>query len=228
MKPSYRPGPRTLTTAGLSFALFAVTGCDSGPSNAPVQKRSDAVLAAGSGAVAKAAEPAPSAATAAAAMRRGPLCSSAKGKLPSEALDTVSRRGSTYYAPPLARTKPAWINLWAAWCEPCKEEIPLLIEWHTALRAKGIDFDLVFVSLDDDDRQLQRFLDAQQHLAGTYHLAEGKERDSWLAAFDLTSDVRLPVQLLVAPGGELGCLIDGAVSGSDEPAIAEALGKLRP
>lgn len=226
MKLTYRPSSRLLSTIAL---VLAAVGCDSGAADAPVEKRSDAVLATGDGKVAKASAPAPSTAPApSAALRRGPLCSSAKGKLPLDTLDTVSRRGSTYYAPPLARTKPAWINLWAAWCEPCKEEIPLLIEWHTSLAKKGIDFDLVFVSLDDDDRQLQRFLDAQQHLAGTFHLAEGKERDGWLEAFGLTSDVRLPVQLLVAPGGELACQIDGAVARSDEAAIAEVLGKLRP
>ncbi len=82
-----------------------------------------------------------------------------------------------------------------------------------------------FVSLDDDPAQLDRFLDGQPEggLRASYWLPEGK-RDKWLGPLGIASGARLPVHALVAPKGELRCVIDGALNDEDFPRIAALLG----
>jgi thiol-disulfide isomerase/thioredoxin len=110
-----------------------------------------------------------------------------------------------------------WINFWAAWCAPCKEEIPRLLSWEKKLNASGIAFKVVFVSLDDDERQLSTFLDKQPAagLRTTYWLPDGVKRTDWLKAVGVKPDSELPVQLLLDKTGHVRCTIGGAVDDSD-------------
>jgi thiol-disulfide isomerase/thioredoxin len=115
-----------------------------------------------------------------------------------------------------------WVNLWAAWCAPCKEELPRLRSFAARLARSGKAPNLVFVSLDDDERQLEQFLAAEPDdgLRATYWLREGHERDEWLAGVGLAGDSGLPAQLLVDPRGKLRCTVNGAVEEGDFAEIA--------
>jgi thiol-disulfide isomerase/thioredoxin len=42
------------------------------------------------------------------------------------------------------------VNIWATWCEPCREELPEIVRFYRAHRAAGLR--LVFVSADDEDQ----------------------------------------------------------------------------
>jgi len=89
--------------------------------------------------------------------------------------------------------------------------------------------DLAFVSLDDDERQLSRFLEAQPKagLRTSYWLPEGPSRDTWIGALGVTNAGNLPVHALVNPSGQVACLIQGAVEESDYAAIADIVGAKR-
>jgi thiol-disulfide isomerase/thioredoxin len=110
-----------------------------------------------------------------------------------------------------------WVNFWAAWCAPCKEEIPRLLRFQQELVKSAPGFKLDFVSLDDDERQLSGFLAAQSSsgLRRTYWLKEGKEREEWLKGAGLESDPELPFHLLFDPKGKLRCVVKGALEDSD-------------
>jgi thiol-disulfide isomerase/thioredoxin len=129
---------------------------------------------------------------------------------------------------PIGVGKWVWVNLWAAWCGPCKEEMPRLVAWQDKLRSAGVLIDLAFVSMDDDERETRRFLEAQPPggVRATYWLPEG-ERSGWLGALGLKGATQLPVQTLVAPSGQVACVIEGAVEDRDYPAIATLVGAKR-
>jgi hypothetical protein len=107
--------------------------------------------------------------------------------------------------------------------------MPRLIGWQAKLASAGVLIDVAFVSLDDDERQLQRFLEGQptNGVRSSYHLPEGAMRTSFLAALGVKDSPELPIHALVAPSGELKCVIQGAVEDRDYPQLAAFLGAKR-
>lgn len=214
----------------LLLSLTLAAGCDgAAPSEKPqvTAERSQAVLAAPGTPTSASVKPSSASKIGpeAAAGRKGELCSSKPGgKLPMSSVGGLGGRNAFAGGKPAAG-RLTWVNLWAAWCEPCKKELPLLREFQTKLKAQGIPLELAFFSIDDDERQLKQFLNAEapDGLARTFWLREGKERDAWLAEARLPADPRLPVHLLVAPDGEIFCRIEGSIEPSDFEAAAKLL-----
>jgi thiol-disulfide isomerase/thioredoxin len=115
-----------------------------------------------------------------------------------------------------------WVNFWAAWCAPCQEEVPRLLGWRDRLARAGTRLHLVFVSLDDDGRQLESFLEAQppEGLRSSLWLPDGKKRASWLASLRMDAAPELPAHALVEGTGRVRCFIQGAVEDADYTEIA--------
>ena len=140
----------------------------------------------------------------------------------------LARKAAPGQRPPAATLSPGkwiWINLWAAWCAPCKEEMPRLASFASRLAQAGRDVTLAFVSLDDDERQLEQFLASASGglTSSTYWLRDGRERDDWLTAMGLPKAPDLPVQILVDPRGKVRCTVHGAIEDGDYAEIAGAL-----
>jgi thiol-disulfide isomerase/thioredoxin len=218
--------------AAVVALVLAAAGCDGGEKKdlpappTPGQGRSNAVTVAGTGRTANtgtAHAPAP----VPAAPRR--LCAGQAPKpAPTGAIATATAPGGPTLPPSVAFGvgKWVWVNFWAAWCKPCKEEMPRLLGWQQKLRAGGVLIDVVFVSLDEDERQLHRFLEEQpgNGVRASYWLPEGPGRTSWLGALGMKDATQLPVHALVAPSGQVTCMIEGAVEDSDYPGIAAFVG----
>jgi thiol-disulfide isomerase/thioredoxin len=118
-----------------------------------------------------------------------------------------------------------WVNFWAAWCVPCREEIPRLLAWQKQLSGGKKNFRVAFVSLDDDERQLEKFLGEQPAggLRATYWLKEGREREDWLSGAGVDPDPELPVHLLVDEKGKVRCRVQGAVEDADFASLVRLL-----
>jgi len=55
------------------------------------------------------------------------------------------------------RGRIVFLNVWATWCEPCRDEMPSMQSLYERLR--GPDFEILAVSADQGDRQLvERFV----------------------------------------------------------------------
>lgn len=119
---------------------------------------------------------------------------------------------------PTGAGKWTWVNLWAAWCGPCKEEMPRLRAFEQRL---GGAVSVAFVSLDDDERQLRDLLASQpaNGVRTSYWLPDGAGRASWLRALRL-EDAALPVQIFVDPAGQVRCVMQGAVDDADYAQLA--------
>src|SRR5262249_17541158 len=130
---------------------------------------------------------------------------------------------------PIGVGKWTWVNFWAAWCGPCKEEMPRLLAMKKKLEAAGANVDLAFVSLDGDERQLHRFLESQAKdgVRASYWFPDGEPRGNFLKGLTGKDMLDLPVQTFFAPSGQVACLAQGAVEESDYPAIASLVGTKR-
>lgn len=57
-----------------------------------------------------------------------------------------------------ARGKVVLLDVWATWCEPCKDSLPLFQEMLKQYGPQG--FSVYTVNVDEDERMVQPFLDA--------------------------------------------------------------------
>jgi len=211
------------------FGWFAL-GCDDAKKPEATRERSQVVTAASP--TSSAPRPPASAPTRPKSPARKlcqPELDEPRAKAPDRAISRRQAPGEPELPEKLALGGGAhtWINFWAAWCAPCKEELPRLLAFEKKLKQSGRKFRLVFVSLDDDMRQLDEFLKAQGEggLRRTYVLAEGKERKEWLKAAEIEEDPELPTHLLVDPDGKLRCRVRGALEDSDYTSLAELVAR---
>ncbi len=207
---------RVLGPVGLAVASLAGAACGDETRPQTSRARSDAVLESAS--ARRAAGP-PPAATSAAPKPPRKLCEqrpkAAGAALDDAALGHVEAAGEAPLgeAIPTGGGKWTWVNLWAGWCVPCKEEMPLLRAWESKLERS---LRVVFVSIDDDLRLAQKFLD-QQPKAGvrrSYHLPP-EPRDAWLETVGLTSLTKLPSHVILDPAGKVRCVVQGAIEERD-------------
>jgi thiol-disulfide isomerase/thioredoxin len=105
------------------------------------------------------------------------------------------------------RGKPLMVTFWATWCEPCRDEYPMVIELARQYKPKGLD---VFgMDLDDNAEEplALRFIAKTQPVFPNYRKKSGKEEEfinqvnpKWTGAlpatFFYTPDGRLVAQLV--------------------------------
>jgi thiol-disulfide isomerase/thioredoxin len=220
----------------VGLTILAACACEADPKKAPSapRERSQAI-----------ADLAPAAPASTQATVAAPASASAKPTAPRVLCDgQLGGQGKPFPKKPVGRSaavgaaelpetlavgagKWTWVNFWAAWCVPCKEEIPRLQRFEQQLTRAGKAFRLAFVTLDDDPRQLEKFLAGQtpEGLRSSYWLREGKERDEWLQAAGMEPDPALPVHLLVDPLGKVRCTVKGAIEDGDYSRIAALVDK---
>jgi thiol-disulfide isomerase/thioredoxin len=209
-------------------ALALVFACNQEAKTQTTRERSEIVKANGSAEAPPALPSAQAVAPAAVPARR--LCEGQLGKLgrdaPKRPMARKAALGAKPVGAPFAHGRWTWVNLWAAWCAPCKEEMPRLQSFAARIAQGGGDLALSFVSLDDDERQLEQFLANQPEtgVRSTFWLREGRERDDWLAAAAIGKDPSLPVQLLVDPKGKVRCIVNGAVADQDFAEVTAIVG----
>lgn len=52
--------------------------------------------------------------------------------------------------------KVVFLNIWATWCPPCREEMPSMVKFYEMFRGKGLE--IVAVSEDQDLEALRKFV----------------------------------------------------------------------
>ena len=198
----------------LSFVILVLAGCND-PAKPSQGGRSEAVVSSASAAPSVA----PSASHALAPPPHGLKCDTAARSLPKTSVAFVDASGtpSDRASVPWSAHRTQWINFFASWCGPCKEEIPRVRDFAKRLERDGVPIDVTFVSIDDDLRELTAFFAAQPStgLKTSYWLKDGTIRTSFLQPLKMTSTAALPEHAFFDAKSKLRCFVAGTVEEGD-------------
>ncbi len=113
--------------------------------------------------------------------------------------------------------KVLFINIWATWCLPCREEMPSMEKLYRLL--KGPDFEMIGISVDKDpEKSVAPFV---KELGLTFPILLDPKSET-AAKYKITG---VPETYLVAPNGVIIHHLIGPAKW-DRPDIVEALKKL--
>lgn len=135
-----------------------------------------------------------------------------------------ARQGGVVPAPPQDRW--VWLNVWATWCGPCIKEMPMMEQWKAQFHQEGVEFDLWYLSVDEQEEALRRFLQQRPSLApgNSARIAELKHLGPWLKQYQLDAELAaIPIHMLVAPGGAVRCVHVGQLREGDYRVLKELM-----
>jgi thiol-disulfide isomerase/thioredoxin len=117
-----------------------------------------------------------------------------------------------------------WINVWATWCKPCIEEMPVLAGWDDRLRAVGVEVGLVFLSVDAEEAMLRDFRRNHPDIPSGPRMADVDELGEWLSSIGLDESSVLPIHLFVDGSDRIRCVRMGGVSEASYGTVRRLLG----
>ncbi|MEY4576490.1 MAG: hypothetical protein RL701_1193 [Pseudomonadota bacterium] len=119
-----------------------------------------------------------------------------------------------------------WVNVWATWCKPCVEELPLLARSFATWQQQKHPVTLTLVSVDADTTAPEQFLAAHRDWAGVppnSALKDPSAANTWLASTGLASGSAIPVHLILDAHDKLLCARSGGISAQDLERFQRAL-----
>jgi thiol-disulfide isomerase/thioredoxin len=93
------------------------------------------------------------------------------------------------------------INVWATWCEPCREEFPDLLKLRTAFAGRGLRLVLVSADFPEERAAVQAFLRAQGVDFATW-LKDAPD-EAFIDALDRRWSGALPATFVLGPDGRV-------------------------
>jgi thiol-disulfide isomerase/thioredoxin len=147
----------------------------------------------------------------------------------------ASGAGALAYAEPPGRPTPGpagktaanpkwrWVNLWATWCKPCVEELPLLDKWQKTLASDGIPVGVELWSIDEEESALKDWLNKTEMPGRVKWLKSAEDLGPTLQSFGVDKNSAIPIHLLVDSTDHIRCVRVGAVHEEDYGAIKTIL-----
>ena len=118
-------------------------------------------------------------------------------------------------APKEPKSGYRWINVWATWCPPCTEELPLLGRFRDSLRKEGLAIELSLLSVDQSPEAVSKFASQHPEVRGTLQIKDTAALEAWLPKVGLDSGATLPIHLFVDAQNKVRCARTGALRESD-------------
>lgn len=121
----------------------------------------------------------------------------------------------------LTSTTPApskgwrWVNLWATWCRPCTDEMPLLGRWRDTLESDGLPIALELWSVDEDEAELKSWLEKKKMPGTVRWLKDADALGAALESFGIERTSAIPIHLFVDAQDQIRCVRVGAVHQGD-------------
>lgn len=116
-----------------------------------------------------------------------------------------------------------WVNLWATWCGPCVEEMPMLAQWKPKLAAEGAPVEITFVSVDAKAEDVERFKTTHPSLPTGVRVKNFADVAPWLSGMKLDAGSAIPIQIFVDKDQKIRCVREGSVGSADYPYVKKLL-----
>jgi thiol-disulfide isomerase/thioredoxin len=135
----------------------------------------------------------------------------------------------TFGFPPLDGAAPPqgpgyrWVNVWATWCPPCTEELPLIARFRDQLNQAGTKVELVFMSVDQTPDVVNTFRAKHPEVGGSLRVTDPAQLEAWLGSIGLDKGAPLPIHVFIDPAGKVRCARTGALRESDFPLVKSLL-----
>ncbi|MFT3923429.1 MAG: TlpA disulfide reductase family protein [Myxococcales bacterium] len=116
-----------------------------------------------------------------------------------------------------------WINVWATWCPPCIEELPLITRFQSELAAKGTSVSLELLSVDVSADLVQKFSESHPETKQSLRVTDPATLEGWLVSLGLDAGATLPVHIFVDGANKVRCARTGALRDADLPLLKKLL-----
>ncbi len=115
-----------------------------------------------------------------------------------------------------------WVNLWATWCKPCVEEIPMLQGWQKKLSADSA-VSLSFVSVDETPEAVDQFRSKHPGMPPSARLIDAEQLAPWIGELGLDPGATLPIHVFINPRRRIRCIRTGSVDEKDYSIVQRVL-----
>src|SRR5271169_503673 len=100
--------------------------------------------------------------------------------------------------------KPLVVNFWATWCEPCRDEYPLIVELASEFKAQGVS--VIGINMDDDSDMnlVRRFIARTQPNFPNYRQKPGIDLDAFYRGVNPEWKGTMPQTIFYTRDGHIG------------------------
>lgn len=101
------------------------------------------------------------------------------------------------------RGKPLVVNFWATWCEPCRDEYPLIVELAAEFKPQGVS--VIGINMDDDSDMnlVRRFIARTQPHFPNYRQKPGIDLDGFYRGVNPAWNGTMPQTIFYTRDGRI-------------------------
>ncbi|MFL9843170.1 TlpA family protein disulfide reductase [Flavobacterium rhizosphaerae] len=115
--------------------------------------------------------------------------------------------------------KYVYIDVWATWCGPCRQQIPYLQKLEEEYKDEDIAFVSISIDKEKDHGKWQKMVESQS-LGGTQLFADNDWNSEWTKGFGINS---IPRFILIDPQGNI---VNADAPRPSDPSLKQKLDKL--
>jgi thiol-disulfide isomerase/thioredoxin len=107
------------------------------------------------------------------------------------------------------RGKPLVVNFWATWCEPCRDEYPLIVELAAQFKPQGVN--VIGINMDDDSDMnlVRRFIARTQPHFPNYRQKPGIDLDAFYKGINPAWNGTMPQTIFYTRDGHIATFFLG-------------------
>jgi thiol-disulfide isomerase/thioredoxin len=116
-----------------------------------------------------------------------------------------------------------WLNVWATWCRPCVEELPMLVRWQPRLAEGGARAALRFLSVDATAEEVSTFRASHPDVPESMRLTDPAALAPFVASLGLDPGATLPIHVFTDAEGRIRCVRTGSIAEEHFDTVARLL-----